>query len=129
MAPTPEQEQIIAGENIGLMATLRRDGTPQLTPINYAYRDGLFLVSTTRDRAKYHNVRRNPKVALCIVKEGWRPYVTVYGSARIEEDDIAEGTAEIARRMSDRALPESFAELLRQQRRVLIIVTPERFVP
>lgn len=129
MTPTPEQEQIIAGETIGLMATLRRDGTPQLTPINYAYKGGLFLVSTTRDRAKYHNVRRNPNVSLCIVKEGWRPYVTVYGTARIEEVDIAEGTAAIARRMSDRELPDNFAELLRRQKRVLITVTPQRFVP
>jgi len=129
MTPTPEQEQIIAGEIIGLLATVRRDGAPQLTPVNYAYKDGLFLVSTTKDRAKYQNVRRNPKVSLCIVKEGWRPYVTVYGTGRVEEDDIAEATAEIARRMSDRVLPDNFAELLREQRRVLIIVTPERFVP
>ena len=31
--------------------------------------------------------------------------------------------------MTDRPLPEDFPEVLRQQKRVLIIVTPERFVP
>jgi PPOX class probable F420-dependent enzyme len=129
MTPTPEQEEIIAAETIGLLATLRRDGAPQLTPINYAYKDGVFLMSTTRDRAKYHNVLRNPKVSLCIVKEGWRPYVSVFGTARIEEDDVADGTAAVARRMSDRPLPDNFAEVLRRQKRVLIILTPERFVP
>src|SRR3972149_6549368 len=102
---------------------------PQLTPVNYAYQDGRILISTTRDRAKYLNVRRNPLVSLCVVRAGGRPYVSVFGRASIEERDIEGGTAEIARRMSGRPLPENFGELLRQQRRVLIIVTPERFVP
>ena len=128
-SPTPEQEQILREEQIGVLGTLRRDGSPQLTPVNYAYLDGRILISTTRDRAKYLNVRRNPLVSLCVVRAGGRPYVSVFGRASIEERDVEAGTAEIARRMSGRPLPEHFAELLRQQRRVLIIVTPERFVP
>jgi PPOX class probable F420-dependent enzyme len=129
MKPTPEQEAIIQGEKLAIMSTVRRDGSAQLTPINYAYQDGRFLISTTRDRVKYHNVRRNPQVSLCIIRPEWRPYVSVFGRAAIEEDDIAEGTAAIAKRMSDRELPANFADALRQQKRVLIIVTPERFAP
>ena len=129
MPPTPEQEQILREERLAILATFRRDGSPQLTPINYVYQDGRFLISTTRDRAKYHNVRRNPHVSLCILRPEGRPYVTVFGRAEIEETEIAEGTAEIFRRISDRPLPENFDEVLRQQRRILITVTPERFVP
>ena len=116
-------------EKLAILATLRRDGSPQLTPINYVYRDGRFLISTTRDRVKYHNVRRNRQVSLCILRPEGRPYVTVFGHAEVEEDDIADGTAEIFRLLSDRPLPANFAEVLREQRRVLIVVTPERFVP
>ena len=129
MQPTPEQEQILREERLAILATLRRDGSPQLTPINYVYQDGRILISTTRDRAKYHNIQRHPQVSLCILRPQGRPYVTVFGRARIEESDIVEGTAEIFRSMSDRPLPENFEELLRQQRAVLIVVTPERFVP
>lgn len=130
--PTPEQQQLIDQQTIGVLATLMRDGTPQLTPINYAYQDGVFFMSTTKERAKYPNIRRNGKVSLVIVGEGWRPYVTVYGNATIEETDydrIAEGTAAVAKRMSDRPLPDNFADSLREQKRVLITLTPERFVP
>ena len=127
--PTPEQEQIASEENLAVMATARKDGSAQLTPINYAYVKGKFLISTTKDRVKYHNVKRNPKVSLCIIRKDWRPYVTVYGSARIEEGDVATGTAEIFKRMSDRPVPDNFAEVLKEQRRVLIILTPERFTP
>ena len=130
MAPTLEQEQIIREEKLAILATLRRDGSPQLTPINYVYQDGRFLMSTTREGAKYHNARRNPHVSLCILRSEGRPYVSVFGQARIEEQDIVEGTGAIFKRIMDnRPLPENFAELLAQQRRVLIIVTPERFVP
>ena len=129
MPATPEQEQLIQEQNLAILATLRKDGTPQLTPINYAYRDGNILISTTRERVKYPNVRRDPRVSLCIIHPAGRPYVTVFGRARIEERDIVDGTAEIFRRISDRPLPDDFAQRLRDQKRVLIIVTPERFVP
>ena len=129
MQPSPQHEELIAKCNLGVLATLRRDGIPQLTPVNYAYKDGRFLISTTRDRAKYPNVRRNENVSLCIVDAAGRPYVTVYGKARVEEEGIEAGTAEIFRRMSDRPVPDNFGELLREQRRVLIVMTPERFVP
>ena len=129
MKPTPEQEKIVQEEQIAVMSTVRRDGSAQLAPINYAYVDGRFLISTTKDRARYHNIRRNPSVTLCIVQAGGRPYVTVSGRAEIEETDIVDGTAKIFRRMSDRPLPDNFADVLQKQRRVLITVTPERFIP
>lgn len=128
MAPTKEQEALLRQENLAILATLRRDGSPQLTPINYAYEDGNILISTTRDRVKYHNVSRNSNVSMCVIDPKGRPYVTVTGQARVEEKEIGDGTASIFRRMSDRALPENFNEVLLQQRRVLIILTPERFV-
>ena len=113
---------------MAILATLRKDGTPQLTPINYAYREGTFLISTTRERAKYRNVRRDRRVSLNIIHPAGHPYVTIYGRARIEEDDIVGGTAEIIRRM-DRPVPDDLEERLRAEKRILLIVTPERFVP
>jgi PPOX class probable F420-dependent enzyme len=125
-----EQEGLCREQTIGVFATIRRDGSAQLTPVNYVYQDGLFLISTTRDRAKYPNVSRNPNVTLCISGPEWRPYVTVYGRARIEEDDIVEGTGAIYRHMTKRSdVPENFEETLKQQKRVLIVLTPERALP
>ena len=129
MPPTSAQDQLIREQKLAILATLRKDGTPQLTPINYAYRDGSILISTTRGRAKYRNLRRDPRVSLCFLHPSGQPYVTVFGRARIEQDDIEEGTAEIFRRISDTPLPEDFAQRLREQQRVLVIVTPERFIP
>lgn len=129
MPPTPEQEAILKEEKLAILATLRRDAGAQLTPINYVYKDGRILISTTRQRVKYHNVQRNPLVSLCVVRAEGRPYVTVYGRARIEEEYIVDGTAEIMRALTGREPPENFEEGLRQQQRILIVVEPERFVP
>jgi PPOX class probable F420-dependent enzyme len=128
--PTPEQREIIDAETIGVLSAHRRSGAAQLTPVNYAYVDGEILISITRERAKYPNIKRNSNVSFLIVRPDWRPYVTIYGTARIEEKDIVKGTAAIARRMRpDRELPDNFADILEQQKRVLVILTPERFVP
>lgn len=129
MPPTPEQEALLQQENMAILATIRQDGSAQLSPINYAYQNGRILISTTRDRAKYTNVRRNSQVSLCVIDPKGRPYVTVSGRAEVKEQDIAEGTATVFRRISDRPLPDNFQDLLREQRRVLIIVSPQRFVP
>ena len=129
MPATADQEAILQSEKLAVLATVRRDGSPQLSPINYAYQDGKILVSTTRNRAKFHNVRRNSQVSLCVVSAKGRPYVTISGRAMVEEEDIAERTAAIFRRMSDRAPPDNFEEILRQQSRILIVITPERLVP
>ena len=63
-----------------------------------------------------------------IVKAEGRPYLTVYGTAEIEEQDIADGTAKIFKRFSNRPLPDNFEDGLREQERVLVKLIPDRFV-
>ena len=129
MIPTPEQEALVKEEKLGVLATQKKDGTSQLSPVYYVYQEGRIVVSITKTRAKYHNIRRNSQVSICIMKPEGRPYVTVYGRAEIEEQDIVDGTAAVFKRFNDRALPENFEAGLREQQRVLVLITPEKFVP
>ena len=129
MPPTSEQEALIKEQALGILATVKKDGSPQLTPVYYAYEEGQILISITKTRAKYHNIKRNPQVTMCVVKPEGRPYVTVSGRAEIEEHDIVDGTAKVFKRFSDRPLPENFEENLREQQRVLVKITPDRFIP
>jgi PPOX class probable F420-dependent enzyme len=61
-----------------VLTTLRRDGKPQLSNILHATRDdGVIIVSTTTDRAKYHNLRREPWAALKVDGESFWSYVVI----------------------------------------------------
>jgi PPOX class probable F420-dependent enzyme len=48
------------------LATLMADGTPQVTPVWFLYRDGKFIVNTARGRVKDRNMKANKNVALAI---------------------------------------------------------------
>lgn len=52
MELTPEQETLIDEQPLGILATAKKDGSPQVTPIYYAYEDGQVLISITKTRAK-----------------------------------------------------------------------------
>lgn len=49
------------------LATLMSDGSPQVTPVWFQYKDGKFIVNTAIGRVKDRNMSKNPLVALDIV--------------------------------------------------------------
>jgi PPOX class probable F420-dependent enzyme len=74
----------------GVLATIRRDGRPQLSHVAYALMDdGKVAISVTQDRAKTRNARRDPRVALSVVGDDWYRYVVAEGAAEIFDGDGA----------------------------------------
>lgn len=72
----------------GVLATVRRDGRPQLSHVAYALMDdGKVAISVTQDRAKTRNARRDPRVALSVVGGDWYRYVVAEGTAEIYDGD------------------------------------------
>ena len=66
MAATDRIEAFLAEPRNVIVAGIRRDGRPHLSP-NWFYWDGQrFYVSTTRDRVKYAIFRRDPRAQLLI---------------------------------------------------------------
>jgi PPOX class probable F420-dependent enzyme len=65
---------LLAEARLGVLATLKSDGRPQLSPVTPYYdRDaGLLHVSMTEGRAKTANLRRDPRAALEVTSgDGW----------------------------------------------------------
>ena len=50
--------------NFGTLATIKRDGRPQLSDVNYTAAPGLIRISTRAPLAKTHNLRRDPRASL-----------------------------------------------------------------
>src|SRR5262249_10921487 len=69
-----------------IVAGIRRDGRPHLSP-NYFFWDGeRFFISTTRDRVKYKIFRRDPRVELILDDATGFRYARVSGTVEILED-------------------------------------------
>jgi PPOX class probable F420-dependent enzyme len=65
---------LLAQSRLGVLATIKSDGRPQLSPVTPTYdRDaGVIYVSITEGRAKTANLRRDPRAALEVTSaDGW----------------------------------------------------------
>jgi PPOX class probable F420-dependent enzyme len=78
-------ERFLRGRRVAVLATIGEDGRPVLTPIWYLYEGGKLLMRTGTDSRKASNIRRDPRVSVCVQDEQ-PPYasVTIYGTATID---------------------------------------------
>jgi PPOX class probable F420-dependent enzyme len=76
---------LIAESRIGVLATLRADGRPQLSPVTPFYdRDkGIIYVSIVEGRAKTTNLRRDPRAALEVTSPDGGSWATADGTAEL----------------------------------------------
>jgi PPOX class probable F420-dependent enzyme len=72
------------------VATIRHDGTPQTTPVWIAREGDVALFNTAKNRAKFRNLQRDPRVALSIhnTEKKEQPYewIRIRGRAEFEDD-------------------------------------------
>jgi PPOX class probable F420-dependent enzyme len=128
MASTEMIDAFLAEPRNVMVAGIRRDGTPQLSP-NWFYWDGeRFYISTTRTRAKYAIFRRDPRVQLAVDDATGFRTVLVRGTVEIREDLAPELARFRAIRVKHgRAIPgdDELLQGLADEGRVLLAVTPD----
>ena len=96
-SPDPRLLAFVAETRRGVLATLKRDGRPQLSNVGYAVDGaGLIRVSVTDDRAKTRNLRRDPRVSLHVASTDFWTWVVVEGTAELTPvaADPYDGTVE-----------------------------------
>ena len=84
-APDPRLLAFVAENHWGVLATVKRDGRPQLSNIAYAQDagTGLVRVSVSDARAKTRNLRRDPRVSLHVASKDFWTWVVVEGTAEL----------------------------------------------
>jgi PPOX class probable F420-dependent enzyme len=127
VASTEKIEAFLAEPRNVVVAGIRRDGSPHLSP-NWFYWDGQrFYISTTRHRAKYAIFRQDSTVELLVDDcTGYRA-VLVRGTAEIREDIAAELPRFRAIREKHGVPVPGEQEQLRgltEEGRVLLVITP-----
>src|SRR6266536_2198865 len=81
-----EMESFLAEVRNVIVATIRRDGRPQMTPNWFVWQDGQFYISTTKTRAKYANLKRDPRIQLVLDDAEQHRCLIVDGRAKILEN-------------------------------------------
>ncbi|MBI3960789.1 MAG: PPOX class F420-dependent oxidoreductase [Chloroflexi bacterium] len=116
-----------------IVGTVDRNGAPQLSPVWYIYEEGRFYIGITSDTAKYRNLRRDPRISLCI--DGGREDVrTVMIAGRAELYDKAHPLQVtmrwrlISHYIADVEEARRYAESSRDWDAVLVVVTPQKMI-
>jgi PPOX class probable F420-dependent enzyme len=76
---------LLASSQLGILATIKRSGMPQLSPVTQHYdRDtGRVLISTRVGLAKTANLQRDPRAALEVTSADGRSWATAEGAVRL----------------------------------------------
>jgi PPOX class probable F420-dependent enzyme len=125
----PALVAIVTAVNLGTLATIRRDGRPQLSNVNYHFdvdRE-LIRISMTDGRAKVANMRRDPRASLLVnANGGWQfavadADVELSPVAERRDDSTVEELIEVYRLVSGKEHPDwdDFRRAMVEDRRLV----------
>jgi PPOX class probable F420-dependent enzyme len=79
----PRFAELLRERSEGILVTMRRDARPQLSNVNYTFNadEQLIRISTTEDRAKVRNLRRDPRASFHVSSSDFWSYAVAEGSA------------------------------------------------
>jgi PPOX class probable F420-dependent enzyme len=116
-----------------LLATTRRDGRPQISPVSGGVDiQGRIVISTYPARAKTRNAERDPRVSVLVLSDDWNgPWVQVDGDGEVlHMSEAAAGLVDYFRCISGEHPDwEEYREAMRIQDKSLIRITPTRWGP
>ena len=119
-----EARAVIAEQHHVVLATLRRDGTPQMSPVLATVDGQGHVVVSSREAAfKVRNLRRDPRAWLCVLPDGfYGRWIQVGGSVRIVELPKAmDALVDYYRRISGEHPDwDDYQAAMQRERRVLL---------
>lgn len=99
---------LIADNSLGVLATIKRDGRPQLSHVTYHLDPQRLTVemSITESRAKTRNLRRDPRASLLVSSDDGWAYAVAEGDAVLSaaaadpDDETVEALVGLYRRIA-----------------------------
>ena len=114
---------LIAGKNFGYLATINRDGSPQVTPVWVDREGDLILVNSVVGRTKVMNTKRNPKVAIAMT-DASNQYNMVTFRGRVVEQ-TTKGAVEHIDKLYRKYIGSG--KYTGDRRRIILKIRPEQY--
>ena len=128
-----EARRFLAAHHRAILATRRRDGRPQMSPVTAGVDGaGRAIVSTSETAAKTRNLRRDPRASLCVfVDSFYGAWVQIDGTAEVVGlPEAMEPLVDYYRRIAGEHPDwDDFRHAMQRERRVLLRITVERASP
>lgn len=116
-----------------ILMTTRANGRPQASPVTCGVdAAGRIVIATYPERAKAVNIRRDPRVSLCVLSDEWGgPWVQVDGTAEVLDlPDALEPLVEYYRCVAGEHPDwDEYRAAMHRQGKSLIRVTIDRWGP
>jgi PPOX class probable F420-dependent enzyme len=122
--------KLFEGKNFAFLATIRKDGSPQVTPTWVDRENDFILINTAEGRIKHKNIARDPRVSISLVDEQ-NPYSMVTISGRVIEQ-TTRGSEEHIDKLAKRYLnTDKYPNHSPDLKRVILKIKPEKifFIP
>lgn len=117
----------------GILATTRRDGRPQMSPVTVGVDDaGRLVISSYPERAKALNIRANPAASVCILSDDFGgEWVQIDGRAEVLDlPEALEPLVEYFRNISGEHPDwDEYRQAMLDQGKVLLRITMDRWGP
>jgi PPOX class probable F420-dependent enzyme len=115
--------KLLEGRNFAFVATLMKDGWPQIIPKDLE--DGKILVNTAEGRLKQKNISRDGRVAISVIDQN-NPYHMVTVRGRVVEQR-KEGADEHIDKLAKKYLGvDKYPLRSPNEKRIIIKIKPER---
>jgi PPOX class probable F420-dependent enzyme len=117
-------QAFLAKPNMLVLSTLKKDGSVQMSVVWYEFVDGKFKISTTIDRAKYFNIKRDARVSLLVPNaENIYQYVQANGTAEMSRQGAPEFIDKLSNKYRGVDYPENDEQ---KKKRITITITLEK---
>ena len=110
----PNLVALASAHNLGALATIKRDGRPQLSAVSFTFDPavGMARISVVDGRAKVYNLRRDPRASLFVTStDGWS-YAVLEGTVELSpvavtpDDDTVEELVAVFRAIRGEEHPD-----------------------
>jgi len=117
--------QLLTGKNFAFVATLMKDGSPQITPTWIDFDGNSILINTAEGRVKQKNISRDPHIAISIVDQD-NPYQMVTIRGKVIEQ-TSSGADDHIDKLAKRYLGvDKYPFRSQDEKRVILKVQPEK---
>ena len=115
---------LLKGKNFASLATVNKDGSPQVSIVWIDYEDEVILINTAKGRVKTNNMQRDPRVSISIT-DSENPYYQVTIKGRVIEI-TEDGAVYHINSLAKKYLNEDRFPVVDNEVRVKIKIKPEK---